>query len=271
LRREAVVVSDQLIALLDVHKSFGEQVALRGCSLEVAPGEVVVVIGPSGSGKSTLLRCMNLLEVPDSGTITLRGNVVFKSAGAGHKRMGRRELGAASASLRAVSAMVFQRFHLFPHLTALGNVTVGPIKGRGVPRSAAEEEARRLLGQVGLADRAAAYPAELSGGQQQRVAIARALAMHPQLMLFDEPTSGLDPELVGEVLAVIRTLAKTGMAKVIVTHEMEFAMDVGDRVIFMDGGVIIEEGTPDEIFERPKQPRTRAFLRKLLERTAPKN
>jgi polar amino acid transport system ATP-binding protein len=167
--------------------------------------------------------------------------------------------------------MVFQRFHLFPHLTALGNVTVGPIKGRGVPRSAAEEEARRLLGQVGLADRAAAYPAELSGGQQQRVAIARALAMHPQLMLFDEPTSGLDPELVGEVLAVIRTLAKTGMAKVIVTHEMEFAMDVGDRVIFMDGGVIIEEGTPDEIFERPKQPRTRAFLRKLLERTAPKN
>ena len=258
--------SSHLIALTDIHKSFGTQAALRGCSVAVAAGEVLVVIGPSGSGKSTLLRCMNLLEVPDTGSISLNDQIVFEArTPRGHPS--RRQLAAASKSLRAQSAMVFQRFHLFPHLTALGNVTVGPIRARGVSRPNAEHEGRDLLAQVGLADRANAYPSQLSGGQQQRVAIARALAMHPKLMLFDEPTSGLDPELVGEVLSVIRAVARMGMAKVIVTHEMDFARDVGDRVIFMDDGVIVEEGRPDEVFGSPKQPRTRSFLRKLLERS----
>jgi len=260
------VGSSPLVSLTDVHKTFGTQEALRGCSVDVTAGEVVVVIGPSGSGKSTLLRCMNLLEVPDAGSISLNAEVIFDAAPGG-KRMSRRQLAMASKLLRAQSAMVFQRFHLFPHLTALGNVTVGPIRARGVARPDAEREGRELLAQVGLADRADAFPSQLSGGQQQRVAIARALAMHPKLMLFDEPTSGLDPELVGEVLGVIRAVARMGMAKVIVTHEMDFAKDVGDRVVFMDGGTIVEEGTPDEVFGRPSQPRTRSFLRKLLERT----
>jgi polar amino acid transport system ATP-binding protein len=212
---------------------------------------------------------MNMLEIPDSGTIELEDKVIFEGSGP-RKPSGvislDRQSEKAAATLRAATAMVFQRFNLFPHLTALQNVTVGPVKVKRNAAAKASEEARLLLEQVGLGDRLGAYPSELSGGEQQRVAIARALAMHPRIMLFDEPTSALDPELVGEVLEVIRSLARSGMAKVIVTHEMGFARDVAHRVLFMDEGAIVEEGAPDTLFTAPKQPRTQAFLKKLIQR-----
>jgi polar amino acid transport system ATP-binding protein len=212
---------------------------------------------------------MNMLEIPDSGTIELEDKVIFKGSGprkpSGIISLDRQSENAA-ATLRAATAMVFQRFNLFPHLTALQNVTVGPLKVKRNAAAKASEEARLLLEQVGLGDRLGAYPSELSGGEQQRVAIARALAMHPRIMLFDEPTSALDPELVGEVLEVIRSLARLGMAKVIVTHEMGFARDVAHRVVFMDEGAIVEEGAPGTLFTAPRQPRTQAFLKKLIQR-----
>jgi polar amino acid transport system ATP-binding protein len=263
-----VATSDPpLISLNGIVKRFGRISALDGVSMSIRPGEVVAIIGPSGSGKSTLLRCINLLEVPTSGSIVLDGETVFEHAPGAHALSHEdRSVKQAALRLRAATAMVFQRFNLFPHLTALENVTVGPMKVKGVPRDEAEVEGRRLLEQVGLSGREGEHPARLSGGQQQRVAIARAMAMHPRLMLFDEPTSSLDPELVGEVLRTIRILVVRGMTMVIVTHEMGFAREVADRVVFMDAGRIVEEGSPDGLFKRPAEPRTQVFLRKLLER-----
>jgi len=250
-----------------LRKRFGAIEALAGIDLTILRGEVVVVIGPSGSGKSTLLRCMNLLEVPDEGSLSIAGEVIWKRE-AGAPAVRYKQVDRAALRARRRTAMVFQRFNLFPHLTALRNVMIGPIKVKGEKPAEAERKARALLEQVGLADKAAAYPIELSGGQQQRVAIARALALNPEIMLFDEPTSALDPELVGEVLRVMKQLARDGMTKVVVTHEMGFAREVGDRIIMMDEGRVIEMGTPDQIFTSPKHDRTKAFLRRLLERTA---
>jgi polar amino acid transport system ATP-binding protein len=229
-----------MIEIDDLWKAFGRVEVLKGVSLQVARGGVVAIIGPSGSGKSTLLRCINLLEEPNRGSI----------------RVGEREL----AAFRAATGMVFQHFNLFPHMTALGNVTAGPVIVKGVPRREAEAEGRELLAKVGLADKAEAYPSHLSGGQRQRVAIARALAMGPAVMLLDEVTSALDPELVGEVLAVIEQLAAEGMTMVIVTHEIAFAHEVADTVAFISDGVIVEIGPPAEVLERPQNPRTQAFL-----------
>ncbi len=234
-----------------IHKRFADNEVLRGVDLEVAPGEVVCVIGPSGSGKSTLLRCLNLLERPTSGRVFL----------------GEDELTAPGApvdALRRRLGMVFQSFNLFPHRTVLDNVALAPVTVLGRDRGAARDEARELLGQVGLADKAAEHPARLSGGQQQRVAIARALAMRPEAMLFDEVTSALDPELVKDVLGVMRQLAEAGMTMVVVTHEMGFAREVGDRVVFMDGGAIVEQGDPAEVLSAPKAERTRRFLSRVL-------
>ena len=224
---------------------------LRGIDVKIRPHEVVVVIGPSGSGKSTFLRCLNLLEKPTAGQIFFRGQCITDP----HVNVNevRREMG-----------MVFQRFNLFPHMTVLDNITLGPTKVRGESLKEARATARDLLSKVGIAEKENAYPSELSGGQQQRVAIARALAMKPTAMLFDEATSALDPEMIGEVLDVIRTLAQEGMTMVVVTHEMGFAKEVGDRIIFMDEGVIVEEGPPEEVLERPQNPRTQAFLSKVL-------
>jgi len=240
-----------VIKIAGLHKRFGSLHVLKGIDLEVKQGEVVVVIGPSGSGKSTLLRCINRLEAPSGGTISVAGEVV-PAGGRGLDRV-REELG-----------MVFQRFNLFPHMTALKNVTLGPLKVRKMGAAKAEALAQELLAKVGLADKAHAFPSHLSGGQQQRVAIARALAMQPKAMLFDEPTSALDPELVGEVLEVIKQLAREGMTMMVVTHEMGFAREVAHRVIFMDEGRIVEEGPPEQIFRQPREERTRAFLRKVL-------
>ena len=240
-----------MIAIRDVRKSFGSNLVLDGISLEVKLGEVVCVIGPSGSGKSTLLRCVNGLESYDAGEITVEGQRVDRDA---------RNI----ATIREKVAMVFQRFNLFPHRTALENVIEGPVYVKHEPRAEASERARALLARVGLAGREDEYPHRLSGGQQQRVAIARALAMRPQAILFDEPTSGLDPELVGEVLAVMRVLANDGMTMIVVTHEMGFAREVGDRVVFMDAGQIVEVGTPEHFFVSPREERTRAFLSKIL-------
>ena len=224
---------------------------LRGIDVKIKPHEVVVVIGPSGSGKSTFLRCLNLLEKPTAGQIFFRGQCITDPHG--NINEVRREMG-----------MVFQRFNLFPHMTVLDNITLGPTKVRGESLKEARATARDLLSKVGIAEKENAYPSELSGGQQQRVAIARALAMKPTAMLFDEATSALDPEMIGEVLDVIRTLAQEGMTMVVVTHEMGFAKEVGDRIIFMDEGVIVEEGPPEEVLERPQNPRTQAFLSKVL-------
>ncbi|MCQ2436895.1 MAG: amino acid ABC transporter ATP-binding protein [Clostridia bacterium] len=225
--------------------------ALDGVSTDIHKGEVVVVIGPSGSGKSTFLRCLNLLEMPTGGTITLEGvDITDPNV---NINLHRRKMG-----------MVFQHFNLFPNMTVLGNMTIAPIKLLKKSREEAENKAMELLERVGLADRANAYPSQLSGGQKQRVAIVRALCMEPDVMLFDEPTSALDPEMVGEVLDVMKELAHEGMTMVVVTHEMGFAREVGDRVIFMDGGVIIEEGKPEEIFTAPKNPRLQDFLAKIL-------
>ncbi|EGX59779.1 phosphate ABC transporter ATP-binding protein [Streptomyces zinciresistens K42] len=244
------------IAIRALHKRFGALEVLKGVDLTVARGEVVVVMGPSGSGKTTLIRCMNLLEEPDAGTVTVCGRTV-ECGGA----MRRRERARQVRAIRHRTAMVFQQFNLFPHLTALGNVAEGPLSVRGMPREAARVLGLGLLDRVGLADKADEYPARLSGGQKQRVAIARALAMEPEVVLFDEPTSALDPELHAEVLAVMRELARDGMTMVVVTHEVQFAREAADRVVFMDGGVVLESGPPQEFLNHPVHPRAQAFLR----------
>jgi polar amino acid transport system ATP-binding protein len=245
----------------DVHKSFGRAEVLRGIDLEVAPREVVVIIGPSGSGKSTFLRCINHLEKINAGRLSVDGELV------GYEQKGDKvyELHDKDvARKRAEIGMVFQRFNLFPHMTALENVMVGPIRVKGEAKAAVRERAQKLLDRVGLGQRGDAHPAQLSGGQQQRVAIARALAMQPKLMLFDEPTSALDPELVGEVLDVMRELASDGMTMVVVTHEMGFAREVGDALVFMDEGYIMEAGAPKSVLANPQHERTRQFLSKVL-------
>lgn len=244
-------MSETLISIKGLHKYFGKNEVLKGIDLDIKSGEVVVIIGPSGSGKSTFLRTMNLLETPTKGVITFEGvditdkkNDIFK--------------------MREKMGMVFQQFNLFPNMTVLENITLSPIKTKGIAKAEAEAKAYDLLDKVGLRDKANAYPASLSGGQQQRIAIARGLAMDPDVLLFDEPTSALDPEMVGEVLGVMQDLAKSGMTMAIVTHEMGFAREVADRVIFMDGGVIVEQGTPEEVFEQTKEARTKDFLSKVL-------
>ncbi|HFI0040888.1 TPA: amino acid ABC transporter ATP-binding protein [Streptococcus suis] len=244
-------MAEAIISIKDLHKYFGDNEVLKGIDLDIQQGEVVVIIGPSGSGKSTFLRTMNLLEVPTKGTVTFEGvditdksNDIFK--------------------MREKMGMVFQQFNLFPNMTVLENITLSPIKTKGITKAEAEVKAKELLEKVGLPDKADAYPQSLSGGQQQRIAIARGLAMDPDVLLFDEPTSALDPEMVGEVLAVMQDLAKSGMTMVIVTHEMGFAREVADRVIFMDGGYIVEDGTPEEVFEHTKEERTKDFLSKVL-------
>ena len=244
-----------------VCKDFGALSVLKGVTLSVAPGEVLVLVGPSGSGKSTFLRCINHLETVSAGRLYVDGVLV------GYRESRNRlyEMPAREASRqRRDIGMVFQHFNLFPHRTALENITEAPIHVRGLRKSAAVERARDLLHQVGLSDKADAYPAKLSGGQQQRVAIARALAMDPKLMLFDEPTSALDPELVGEVLAVMKKLAGAGMTMIVVTHEMGFAREVADQLVFMDDGVIVETGPPREVLGNPAHERTRAFLSKVM-------
>ena len=241
------------ISVRDLRKSFGSLDVLQGIDLDLMPGEVLGLIGPSGSGKSTLIRCLNMLEIPTGGTVTFQGRPVSP-----------RFRGVAPAigtgELRRKVGMIFQHFNLFPHLSVLGNITSGPIRVLGEPAAQAEAYAMDLLAQVGLADKAQAYPAHLSGGQKQRVAIARALAMRPEVLLLDEVTSALDPELVGEVLEVIRRLAQGGMTMVLVTHEMGFAADVASRVIFMEQGRIAEEGSPDQILRNPSSERLRGFL-----------
>ncbi|ALV33125.1 amino acid ABC transporter ATP-binding protein [Streptomyces sp. CdTB01] len=244
------------IHIRGLHKRFGPLEVLKGVDLTVARGEVVVVMGPSGSGKTTLIRCVNLLEEPDAGTVAVCGCSV-ECSGRGRRRERARQV----REIRQRTAMVFQQFNLFPHLTALGNVVEGPLSVRRMPRADAETLGRKLLARVGLADKAAEYPARLSGGQKQRVAIARALAMEPEVVLFDEPTSALDPELHAEVLQVMRELAHEGMTMVVVTHEVEFAREAADRVVFMDGGVVLESGPPREFLSRPVHPRAQAFLR----------
>ena len=239
-----------MIEIKGLKKSFGDLHVLKGIDLHIDEREVVVIIGPSGSGKSTLLRCINFLEEPTGGTITVDGIPMDSEANINKVR---EEVG-----------MVFQRFNLFPHMTVLDNITLAPMKVRKVERSRDEQTAQDLLDRVGLGDKATAYPNQLSGGQQQRVAIARALAMQPKVMLFDEPTSALDPEMVGEVLDVMQRLAESGMTMIIVTHEMGFAREVGTRLLFVDGGYIVEQGKPKEVFEHPKEERTRAFLSKIL-------
>lgn len=240
-----------MIEIKDLKKSFGNLEVLKGITETIKDGEIVSIIGPSGSGKSTFLRCINLLEEPTAGHIYIDGEEITDPKHDINK-------------MRENLGMVFQRFNLFPHKTVLENITLAPINVKGEAKESAEKTARELLQRVGLLDKADVYPNSLSGGQQQRVAIARALAMHPDIMLFDEPTSALDPEMVGEVLAVIRQLTETGMTMVIVTHEMGFAREVSDRVFFMDQGYIMEQGTPEEIFGNPKEARTKDFLAKVL-------
>ena len=250
-----------MVEAVGIHKSFGHVEVLRGIDLTVAPGEVACVIGPSGSGKSTFLRCINHLETIDSGSMSVAGELI------GYRRRGEKlhELRESEvARQRRDIGMVFQRFNLFPHMTALQNVMEAPCTVRGTAKKAARESALALLDRVGLATRCDNYPSQLSGGQQQRVAIARALAMEPRLMLFDEPTSALDPELVGEVLDVMRGLARDGMTMVVVTHEMGFAREVADSLVFMDEGRIVEAGVPREVLADPRHERTRAFLSKVL-------
>ncbi len=240
-----------MIHIKDLHKSFGKNHVLKGVNEHIKKGEVVVVIGPSGSGKSTFLRCLNLLEQPSEGVINFEGNDIT-------------DKNADVNKMREKMGMVFQQFNLFPHKTVLENITLSPIKVKGMKKEVAEEKAYILLEKVGLKEKANAYPASLSGGQKQRIAIARALAMEPDVMLFDEPTSALDPEMVGEVLNVMKELAEEGITMVVVTHEMGFAREVGNRILFMDGGNIVEQGTPEEIFKNPKHPRTIDFLSKVL-------
>jgi polar amino acid transport system ATP-binding protein len=250
-----------LVRVQGIHKHFGQLHVLKGIDLDVAAGEKVSIIGPSGSGKTTLLRCVNYIEKPSQGHIYINGHLIGeKAVGQGYVALEDRAL----AKQRAEIGMVFQRFNLFPHLTVLQNIEIGPVKVLKTPPAEARARALELLDKVGLADKRDAYPEMLSGGQQQRVAIARALAMRPKLMLFDEATSALDPELVGEVLNVMAQLASEGMTMIIVTHEMQFAEDVSDRVIFMDHGVIVEEGPPSRLFHAPSHARTQAFLSAVL-------
>lgn len=240
-----------MIEIRDLHKSYGELNILKGLNMTIEQGEVVVVIGPSGSGKSTFLRCLNLLETPTAGDILFDGMKINDK---------KHDINAT----RAKMGMVFQSFNLFPHMSVMDNITLAPIKVKGKSKAEAEATAMDLLKKVGLADKAAAYPDQLSGGQKQRIAIARALAMEPHVMLFDEPTSALDPEMVGEVLEVMKSLARDGMTMVIVTHEMGFAREVGDRIVFMDGGHIVEQGPPQQLFSAPQHPRTQEFLGQVL-------
>ena len=240
-----------MIYVNDLHKYFGDLQVLKGVNQHIKKGEKVAVIGPSGSGKSTFLRCLNMLEIPTKGTITIDGEEITAKG----KDLNR---------IRQKMGMVFQQLNLFPHKTVMGNITMAPMVLKKMSKEEAETKAEELLRKVGLLDKAAAYPAQLSGGQKQRIAIARALAMEPEIMLFDEPTSALDPEMVGEVLEVMKSLADAGMTMVVVTHEMGFAREVSNRVLFMDGGYVMEEGTPEQIFTDPQNERTREFLRKVL-------
>ena len=242
---------ETLIEVKGLRKHFGKLQVLRGIDEQIHAGEVVVIIGPSGSGKSTFLRCLNLLETPTGGDVIFEGESVMKA-------------GKNINQLRERMGMVFQQFNLFPHLSVLENICIAPMKVKKAQRAQIELRALKLLDRVGLGDKAKAYPGQLSGGQKQRVAIVRALAMEPDVMLFDEPTSALDPEMVGEVLDVMKSLAREGMTMVVVTHEMGFAREVGDRVLFMDEGVIMEQGTPEQVFGNPQNPRTQDFLRKVL-------
>jgi ABC-type polar amino acid transport system ATPase subunit len=240
-----------LVELRDVRKSFGDNLVLDGVSLQVGKGEAIVIAGPSGSGKSTMLRCVNGLETVDSGDVVFDGKSVAKA-------------GKALSDLRADIGMVFQQFNLFPHMSVLQNVTLAPLRVKGLDKAKADERGRELLERVGIAEKADQYPAELSGGQQQRVAIARALAMDPKLMLFDEPTSALDPEMIREVLDVMRDLARSGMTMLVVTHEMGFAREVCDRLVFIDEGKIVEEAPPEEFFSNTKSQRAKDFVDKII-------
>lgn len=240
-----------MIKTIEIKKSYGDLHVLKGIDFQVSKQEVVCIIGPSGSGKSTFLRCINHLEAPDSGKIFIDGIEITNNK---HQ----------ICKMRQSVGMVFQGFNLFPHLTVLENITLGPVCLRKLPKKSVEETARKLLSKVGLESKEKSYPDELSGGQKQRVAIARSLAMEPEVILFDEPTSALDPEMVGEVLQVMKNLAKDGMTMIVVTHEIGFAREVADRVVFMDNGVIVEEGAPSQIFNAPKQDRTKSFLSKVL-------
>jgi len=250
-----------MVTAEQVEKWFGRTQVLKGIDLEVAEKEVCCIIGPSGSGKSTFLRCINHLEVVDAGRLSVAGELIgYRQRGDKLHEMREREV----ARQRQDIGMVFQRFNLFPHMTAMQNIMEAPIRVKGESRAGAQERAQRLLDRVGLGERGDAYPSQLSGGQQQRVAIARALAMEPRLMLFDEPTSALDPELVGDVLDVMRQLAEDGMTMIVVTHEMGFAREVGDSLVFMDDGVVVEAGAPREMLAAPRHVRTKAFLSKVL-------
>ena len=243
--------NNTIIRVRGLKKSFGDLSVLKGITVDINKGDVVCVIGPSGSGKSTFLRCLNMLEIPTGGSIIFDGeDLMDKNT---KLNLHRQKMG-----------MVFQQFNLFPHMTILDNITCAPIMLKKTPKEEAEKKAMELLARVGLTDKAASYPAQLSGGQKQRVAIARALAMNPEVMLFDEPTSALDPEMVGEVLDLMKELAREGMTMVVVTHEMGFAREVGSRILFMDEGIILEEAAPEEFFASPKQPRTKEFLSKVL-------
>lgn len=240
-----------MIYVNDLHKYFGDLQVLKGVNQHIKKGEKVAVIGPSGSGKSTFLRCLNMLETPTKGTITIDGEEITAKG----KDLNR---------IRQKMGMVFQQFNLFPHKTVMGNITMAPMVLKKMSKEEAEAKAEELLRKVGLLDKATAYPTQLSGGQKQRIAIARALAMEPEIMLFDEPTSALDPEMVGEVLEVMKSLADAGMTMVVVTHEMGFAREVSNRVLFMDSGYVMEEGAPEQIFTNPQNERTKEFLRKVL-------
>jgi polar amino acid transport system ATP-binding protein len=254
-------MSTPMVQAEGVHKRFGRLEVLQGINLEVQRGEVMCLLGPSGSGKSTFLRCINHLEKINSGRLSVDGELVgYREAGDKLHELHERDV----ARKRSEIGMVFQHFHLFPHMTALENVTLAPIRVKGVKRSAARTRAEALLDQVGLSDKANVYPVALSGGQQQRVAIARALAMEPKLMLFDEPTSALDPELVGDVLDAMRRLAFDGMTMIVVTHEIGFAREVADTVVFMDAGVVVESGKPADVLDNPQHSRTQTFLHKVL-------
>jgi polar amino acid transport system ATP-binding protein len=250
-----------MVSIRNLHKQYGDLEVLKGVDLDIAPGEVVCIIGPSGSGKTTLLRCVIFLETYQDGRIYVDGQLVgYREKNGQLKPAPEKEV----AKLRTETSMVFQQFNLFPHMTALRNITFGPMKVRKIGKAQAEENGRRLLARVGLAEKADSYPSQLSGGQQQRVAIARALAMEPKVILFDEVTSALDPELVGEVLEVMSDLATShGVTMIVVTHEMGFARDVADRIVFMDGGVVVEQGAPAQVLDQPESDRLQAFLRRL--------